>query len=161
MPPAERIRSAATAIFRGQAATAWAYASWADSADYDHPDRAYARAAARLLVGGAPAYRAALAAGGLADSLGVGPDEIAGGEFPADPDLRELYAAVLRSPLSADRHASLASALRVRGFRVAAGFELRVATTLDPARGAEREVLRELLEQSPRLELAPAGPAPR
>lgn len=159
MPPAERIRAAATAIFRGQAETAWAYASWADSSDYAHPDRAYARAAARLLSGGAGAFRAALAAGGLADSLGEAPARLAAWEFPADPALRLAYQAVLRSPLMAERHAALADGLLARGFTVAAGFELRLATALDPARAADAAKLQALIEREAR-DSEPVNAAP-
>ena len=150
MPPAERIRAAATAVFRGQPGTAWAYASWADSASYDHPDRAYARAAARLMSGGAAAYRAALARGGLADSLGEGPATLAAWEFPADPDSRAAYEAVMRSPLDAARHSALARQLLMRGYTVAGGFEFRVAVTLDPARTAEAARLESLIEADAR-----------
>ncbi|MGH7742523.1 MAG: hypothetical protein ACRENS_10940, partial [Candidatus Eiseniibacteriota bacterium] len=145
MPPAERVRSAATAVFRGQAGTAWAYASWADSADYGHPDRVYARAAARLLMSGPDRYRAALADGGLADSLSERPATLAGWEFPSDPPLRAAYENVLRSPLDAARHAALAQALLARGYLVAGGFELRLAVTLDPARATDAGKLRSLI----------------
>jgi len=145
MPPSERLRSAATAIFRGDAGGAWAYASWADSADYEAPDRAYARAAARLIAGGAAGYRAALAAGGLADSMGDRPAALAAAEFPGDPGLRAAYTAVLRAPMSAVPHAALAARLIQLGFRVAGGFELRVATALDPGRARERAALEALL----------------
>ena len=159
MPPAERIRAAATAIFRNQPGTAWAYASWADSADFDHPDRAYARAAARLITGGAGAYRAALVRGGLADSLGGSPATLAAWEFPADPDLRGAYEAVMRSPLDATRHGTLAERLLARGYTVAGGFELRIAVTLDPARTADASRLESLIEAdargTPAVEPAP------
>jgi hypothetical protein len=150
MPPSERIRSAATAIFRGQAGTAWAYASWADSADFGHPDRAYARAAARLIAGGAAAYRTALESGRLADSLGVRPAELAAWEFPSDPELRAAYERVLRSPLVADRHGALAELLLRRGYAVAGGFELRIATSLDPGRAGDAARLAQLIEADQR-----------
>jgi hypothetical protein len=146
MPPAERLRAAATAIFRGQAGTAWAYASWADARDEAQPDRAYARAAAVLLMDGAAPFRAALAAGGLADSLGARPVALAAAEFPADAPLRATYESVLRSPLDAARHGALADSLLARGYTVAGGFELRVAVTLDPARDVDAARLRALLE---------------
>ena len=161
MPPSERIRSAATAVFRGQAGTAWAYASWADSSDYDHPDRAYARAAARLLSGGASSYRAALAEGRMADSLGERPAALAAWEFPTDAPLRSAYEDVLRSPLVAERHAALADLLLARGYAVAGGFELRLAVTLDPARRADSAKLQALIEAADRGAIpVPGAPAP-
>jgi hypothetical protein len=150
MPPAERLRAAATAIFRGQAGTAWAYASWADARDEAHPDRAYARSAATLLMDGAAPFRAALAAQGLGDSLGIRPVALAAAEFPSDAALRTTYEAVLRSPLDAARHGALADSLLARGYTVAGGFELRVAVTLDPARTADGARLRVLLEADAR-----------
>jgi hypothetical protein len=159
MPPAERIRAAATAVFRAQPGTAWAYASWAEGADYDHPDRAYARAAARLIAGGAAAYRVALADGRMTDSLGERPAALAAWEFPADPELRAAYQAVLRSPLDAARHGALAMLLLTRGYTVAGGFELRIAVTLDPARSADAARLQSLVEaDAGGAALAPRAP---
>ena len=145
LPASERLRAAATAIFRGQPGTAWAFASWADSGD-SGPDREYARAAARLLSRGAAEFRAGLVSGGLADSAGARPAELAAREFPSDPALKAAYQRVLEGPLEASRHAALAESLLSRGYAVAGGFELRVAITLDPSRAADAARLAALLQ---------------
>jgi hypothetical protein len=104
-------------------------------------DRAYLQAAAALLERGPTAFAAALAAAGTADSAGPGPAAVAAPLADVDPALGATLERVLRRPLTAESHATLADTLAARGVLVRSGLERRIAVALDASRHADRYLL--------------------
>ena len=158
-PFRERAALTATSIAEGNAPAAWAFSVYGDTAENRSFDLAYFRAAAALMGEGVGGARRELAALGIADTAGPAAAALAARLFPPPSPIHALMLAALRRPLDADSHIALADVFRARRAAVSEAVELRIATTLDPRRVAERVRLARTLialglEPAARRELA-------
>lgn len=158
-PYRERAGLTATSVAEGNAPAAWAFSLYGDTAENRRFDLAYFRAAAALMGEGVSGARRELAAMGLADTAGPAAEVMAARLFPPSIPAYGPMLSALRRPLDAGAHIALADAFRPRRAAVSEAVELRIATTLDPRRIAERVRLARTLialglEPAARRELA-------
>jgi len=135
------LASAAAAVVGGHPQSVGVWLRYGHLEDDHSLGATSVRAAARLLLEGADAYRAELARGGLADTLGDAPSRLvrqaASEGYPLPSGLR----AVLRNPTSAAAHIALAESLLARDAVLLAGLEASVASGLGAGTGRESYVL--------------------
>ena len=128
----------ATAVACGNAAAAWAFACYGDSAENARFELHYYRAAAALMVEGVAGARREYALLGLDDTTGSAPEHWATVAFGPTGPFHAPMVAALRHPLDARAHLALADACHQLNAFVSEAVELRIATVLDPSLTAER-----------------------
>jgi hypothetical protein len=136
--PSEILLRAMKAVIAGRGDVAAALLAFRASTDPAQFDRAYARSAATLLLGGPDRFLEDLRAAGLVDTTGSLPKELSASLSRDDPGLAAAMAAMLRAPRSAVVHSGLADSLIARDILPGAGVELRIAASLDARRFADR-----------------------
>jgi hypothetical protein len=137
-PPAEIQLRAMKAVISGRGDVAAALLAFRASTDPARFDRGYLRAAAMRVLGGSGRFTDDLRIAGLVDTTGSLPTELSAPLGRDDPGLAGAMSAMLRAPRSAAGHSALADSLIARGILPATGVELRIATSLDPRRYADR-----------------------